>query len=121
MPKPDSQEAARHLADDSRQAARDSSHAWHALRHRTFRLFFGGQTISLVGTWMTRIATAWLVYRLTKSALLLGTVSFVGQIPTFIFAALGGVLVDRLDRGHGLVWTQAVAMVQEVGLGWAEV
>ena len=76
----------------------DFSHAWRALRHRNFRLFFGGQTISLVGTWMTRIATAWLVYRLTKSALLLGTVSFVGQIPTFIFAPLAGVLVDRLDR-----------------------
>ena len=64
-------------------SARDFSHAWRALRHRNFRLFFGGQTISLVGTWMTRIATAWLVYRLTKSALLLGTVSFAGQIPTF--------------------------------------
>jgi hypothetical protein len=63
-----------------------ASHAWRALRHRNFRLFFGGQSISLIGTWMTRIATAWLVYRLTGSALLLGTVSFAGQIPTFLFA-----------------------------------
>ena len=63
------------------------SHAWRALRHRNFRLFFGGQTISLIGTWMTRIATAWLVYRLTHSALLLGTVSFAGQIPTFLLRA----------------------------------
>ena len=54
------------------------SHAWRALRHRNFRLFFGGQTISLIGTWMTRVATGWLVYRLTGSALLLGTVSFAG-------------------------------------------
>lgn len=59
-----------------------ASHAWRALRHRNFRLFFGGQSISLIGTWMTRIATAWLVYRLTGSALLLGTVSFASQIPT---------------------------------------
>src|ERR1700728_1567348 len=116
MPKPDSQEAARHLADDSRQAARDSSHAWHALRHRTFRLFFGGQTISLVGTWMTRIATAWLVYRLTKSSLLLGTVSFAGQIPTFLLAPLAGVWVDRLDRRRVLVWTQTAAMFQSLAL-----
>jgi MFS family permease len=94
------------------------SHAWRALRHRNFRLFFGGQTISLVGTWMTRIATAWLVYRLTKSALLLGTVSFVGQIPTFIFAPLAGVLVDRLDRRQVLVWTQTLAMVQSLVLAW---
>jgi MFS family permease len=96
----------------------DFSHAWRALRHRNFRLFFGGQTISLVGTWMTRIATAWLVYRLTKSALLLGTVSFVGQIPTFIFAPLAGVLVDRLDRRQVLVWTQTLAMVQSLVLAW---
>ncbi len=88
------------------------SHAWRALRHRNFRLFFGGQSISLIGTWMTRIATAWLVYRLTGSALLLGTVSFAGQIPTFLFAPFAGVWVDRLDRRRVLVWTQTLAMVQ---------
>jgi MFS family permease len=97
---------------------RDYSHAWRALRHRNFRLFFGGQSISLIGTWMTRIATAWLVYRLTKSALLLGTVSFVGQIPTFLLAPFAGVLVDRLDRRMVLVWTQALAMVQSLLLAW---
>jgi len=90
------------------------SHAWRALRHRNFRLFFGGQTISLIGTWMTRIATAWLVYRLTKSALLLGTVSFAGQIPTFLFAPFAGVWVDRLDRRQVLVWTQTLAMIQSL-------
>jgi hypothetical protein len=57
---------------------RDFSHAWRALRHRNFRLFFSGQSISVIGTWMTRVATSWLVYRLTGSALLLGTVSFAG-------------------------------------------
>ena len=93
-----------------------SSHAWRALRHRNFRLFFGGQSISLVGTWMTRIATSWLVYRLTGSALLLGTVSFAGQIPTFLFAPFAGVWVDRLDRRQVLVWTQTLSMVQYFAL-----
>ena len=94
------------------------SHAWRALRHRNFRLFFGGQTISLIGTWMTRIATSWLVYRLTKSSLLLGTVSFAGQIPTFLLAPLAGVIVDRIDRRKVLVWTQTLAMVQSLALAW---
>jgi MFS family permease len=92
------------------------SHAWRSLRHRNFRLFFGGQTISLVGTWMTRIATAWLVYRLTHSALLLGTVSFAGQIPTFLVAPFAGVWIDRWDRRQVLVWTQTLAMVQSFAL-----
>jgi MFS family permease len=92
------------------------SYAWRALRHRNFRLYFAGQTISLVGTWMTRLATAWLVYRLTKSPVLLGTVSFAGQIPTFIFAPLAGVLVDRWNRHKVLVWTQTAAMVQSLAL-----
>jgi MFS family permease len=93
-----------------------SSHTWRALRHRNFRLFFGGQSISLIGTWMTRIATAWLVYRLTHSALLLGTVSFAGQIPTFLVAPFAGVWVDRLDRRQVLIWTQALSMLQSLGL-----
>ncbi len=93
-----------------------ASHAWRALRHRNFRLFFGGQSISLIGTWMTRIATSWLVYRLTGSALLLGTVSFAGQIPTFLFSPLAGVWVDRLDRRQVLVWTQTLSMVQSLAL-----
>jgi MFS family permease len=92
------------------------SHAWRALRHRNFRLFFGGQTISLIGTWMTRVATGWLVYRLTGSALLLGTVSFAGQIPTFLLAPFAGVWVDRLDRRQVLVWTQTLSMVQSLAL-----
>src|SRR6201997_5527120 len=90
------------------KSTRDFSHAWRALRHPNFRLFFAGQSISLIGTWMTRIATAWLVYRLTKSALLLGAVSFAGQIPTFLLAPIAGVLVDRWNRHRVLLWTQVV-------------
>jgi len=90
------------------------SHAWRALRHRNFQLFVAGQSISLIGTWMTRVATGWLVYRLTGSALLLGTVSFCGQIPTFLLAPFAGVWVDRLDRRQVLVWTQVLSMVQSL-------
>jgi MFS family permease len=84
------------------------------LRHRNFRLFFSGQSISLIGTWMTRIATSWLVYRLTGSALLLGLVGFMGQIPTFLLAPFAGVWVDRLDRRQVLLGTQALAAVQSL-------
>lgn len=89
---------------------------WRALRHRNYRLFFTGQSISLIGTWMTRIATSWLVYKLTRSPLLLGVVSFAGQIPTFLFAPLAGVWVDRLDRRRVLVITQILAMLESLAL-----
>ena len=90
------------------------AHAWRALRHRNFQLFFTGQSISLIGTWMTRIATAWLVYRLTHSAILLGTISFAGQIPTFLLAPFAGVAVDRMDRRVVLIATQVASMVQSL-------
>jgi MFS family permease len=83
-----------------------------ALRHRNYRLFFSGQSVSLVGTWITRVATSWLVYRLTGSELLLGLVSFCGQIPTMLLAPFAGVLVDRWDRHRLLVLTQAASMLQ---------
>jgi len=83
-----------------------------ALRYRNYRLFFGGQSISLIGTWMQRIALAWLVYRLTNSAFLLGLVGFSGQIPTFLFASFAGVLVDRWNRHRMLVVTQVLSMAQ---------
>src|ERR1700679_1897679 len=92
------------------------SHAWRALRAPNLRLFFSGQSISLIGTWMTRIATSWLVYRLTGSAWLLGIVGFMGQIPTFLLAPFAGVLVDRLDRRKILVWTQVLAGLQSLAL-----
>jgi MFS family permease len=88
-----------------------------ALRHRNYRLFFGGQSISLVGTWITRVATSWLVYRLTGSELLLGIVGFCGQIPTTVLAPFAGVIVDRTDRHRILVITQFLSMLQSAALG----
>ena len=92
------------------------SHTWRALRHRNFRLFFFGQSTSLIGTWMTRLATAWLVYRLTHSALLLGVVSFSGQIVSFLLGPVAAVWVERLERRRLLVVTQAAAAVQSLAL-----
>lgn len=93
-----------------------ASHAWRALRHPNFKLFFAGQSISVIGTWMTRVATSWLVYRMTHSALLLGIVSFAGQIVSFALGPFAGVWVERLDRRKLLVWTQAAAAVQSLAL-----
>ena len=76
--------------------------ALRALRARNYRLFFGGQSISLIGTWMTRIATSWLVYRLTKSAALLGVVGFSSLIASFLLGPIAGVWVDRWDRRRTL-------------------
>src|SRR5438034_2874062 len=84
--------------------------ALRALRHRNYQLFFGGQLISLTGTWMQQIAQSWLVYRLTRSSELLGLVSFAGQIPVFLFAALGGAAADRGHRHRIIVWTQTLSM-----------
>jgi MFS family permease len=87
-----------------------------ALRHRNYRLFFSGQSASLVGTWITRVATSWLVYRLTGSALLLGVVGFCGQIPTLLLSPVAGVLVDRHDRHRILVITQVLSALQSLAL-----
>src|SRR3954467_5069776 len=89
---------------------------WRALSSKNYRLFFSGQSISLIGSWMTRIATSWLVYRLTGSALLLGVVGFAGQIPSFLLAPFAGVLVDRWNRHRLLVATQVLALVQSLVL-----
>jgi MFS family permease len=87
-----------------------------ALKHRNYRLFFGGQTLSLIGTWMQQIAMSWLVYRITGSALLLGVVGFTGQIPTFLLAPVAGVLADRWNRRRLLLWTQTLSMLQAATL-----
>src|SRR5665213_3725545 len=87
-----------------------------ALSSRNYRLFFSGQTVSLVGTWITRIATSWLVYRLTGSAFLLGLVGFCGQIPTLILTPFSGVLIDRWNRHTVLVVTQVLSMLQSLAL-----
>lgn len=83
-----------------------------AFRARNYRLFFGGQGLSLIGTWMQQIAMSWLVYRLTGSAFMLGLVGFTGQVPTLLFAPLAGVLADRWNRKHLLLATQAMSMIQ---------
>jgi len=107
-----------------RRAARQSpihtslSVMLRALRARNYRLFFIGQGISLIGTWMTRVAMSWLVYRLTNSALLLGVVGFASQIPTFLLTPLTGVLADRWNRHRILLVTQGLAMVHALVLAW---
>src|SRR5947199_1782021 len=83
-----------------------------ALRHRNYRLYLAGQGISLIGTWLTQVATSWLVYRLTGSALKLGLVAFAGQIPFLLLGPIAGVLVDRWNRHRILIVTQIVAMLQ---------
>src|ERR1700680_1900857 len=85
-----------------------------AFAYRNYRLFFLGQGISLIGTWMTRVATGWLVFRLSGSdpAFLLGGVGFAGQIPSFFLAPFAGVLVDRWNRHRLLVFTQVLSLVQ---------
>ncbi len=92
------------------------AHAWRALKHRNFKLFVSGQSLSVIGTWMTRLATSWLVYRLTGSALLLGVVGFSGQILTFLLAPFAGVWVERMDRRKLLVCTQTLAGLQSLTL-----
>jgi MFS family permease len=85
--------------------------AGRALRHRNFQLFFSGQLISLIGTWMQSVAQSWLVYRLTGSALLLGSVGFASQIPVFLFAPLGGITADRINRRYIVIATQNASML----------
>src|SRR5690242_8290179 len=87
-----------------------------ALKYRNYRLFFGGQIVSLVGTWITQTATNWLVYRLTGSALLLGVVGFAGQFPAFLLSPFAGIFVDRWNRHRLLVVTQTVSMLQSFAL-----
>ena len=92
--------------------------AWmtRALRSPNYRIFFCGQIVSLVGNWMTSVALSWLVYRLTGSTLLLGTVAFTGQIPAFLLGPFAGVWIDRLNRLRVLKWTQTGAMLQSFAL-----
>ena len=85
---------------------------FRALYHRNYRLFFGGQGISLIGTWMQQIAMSWLVYRMTSSAFLLGLIGFSSQICSFFFSPFAGVISDRWNRHHILIVTQSLAMIQ---------
>ncbi len=84
---------------------------FRALRHRNFQLFFSGQIISLVGTWMQSVAQAWLIYRLTSSSVLLGVLGFVGQFPIFLLSPLAGLAADRWPRRRVVIATQTSSMV----------
>lgn len=96
--------------------ARLRAGVFRALRHRNYRLYFLGQIISFTGTWVTSVATGWLVYRLTDSELLLGVVSFSGHFPAVLLAPVSGVLVDRWNRRTVLLWTQSASMLQSLAL-----
>ena len=94
-----------------------------ALRHRNFQLFFAGQLISLIGTWMQSVAQSWLVYRITGSSALLGLVAFASQIPIFLLSPIAGYAADRMNRHRMVIATQVSAMVLAVilaalTLGW---
>jgi MFS family permease len=101
------------MADQSRLSL-----ALRALKNRNFRLFVAGQLISLIGTWMQTVAEAWLVYRLTGSSLLLGSVGFASQFPVFLVAPLGGIVADRKNRHHIIIMTQAASMVLALSYAW---
>ena len=101
----------------TRRSFQETLHAMlRALRHRNFKLFFSGQLVSLVGTWMQSIAQDWLVYRLTGSATLMGTVAFVSQIPIFLLSPATGILVDRNNRHRIIIATQSASMVLALSL-----
>src|SRR5436853_1794489 len=85
---------------------------FRALRHRNFRLFFFGQGLSLIGTWLQQVAMSWLTYRLSGSALLLGLVTFCQYIAVLLLAPVAGVLADRIDRRRALLITQSVMLAQ---------
>lgn len=94
------------------------SGTFRTLRYRNFQLFFSGQLISLIGTWMQSVAQAWLVYRLTGSSVLLGSIAFASQFPVFVVAPLGGAIADRHNRHHVVIATQAASMMLAAILAW---
>jgi MFS family permease len=110
------------IVHPSGSSSRISAPKWattlRALRHRNFQLFFSGQLISLTGTWMQNVAQAWLVYSMTKSALLLGTVGFASQIPVFLVAPFGGITADRVNRQRLVIATQTCSMILAGILAW---
>jgi len=103
---------------DAPPSATLGAHLIRALRHRNYRLFYSGQIISLVGTFLTQVATLWLVYHITGSAYKLGIVGFAGQIPMFVLAPFAGVWGDRINRQKLLVVTQSLAMLQSFALAY---
>lgn len=94
------------------------NHMLRAFRHRNCSLFYLGQGISLIGTWVQRLAVSWLVYRLTGSALVLGAVEFALQFPALVITLFAGVLADKWDRRYILLGTQTLSMVQALILAY---
>ena len=125
MPR-DDQNAAPDLAAVPEETGATGLFPWRqtfaALRHRNYRLFFFGQMISLVGTWMENTAQSWLVYQLTGSKLMLGTVAAVGSAPLLLFSTWGGSVADRHSKRTVLLWTQSGMMLLAfvfAGLIWS--
>jgi MFS family permease len=115
-------EAAMPSAIEARESARGLAAAFRALRHRNFRLFFGGQLTSLIGTWMQTVAQSWLVLKLTNSALMLGLVSFATYMPILLVALFAGVVIDHVDRRRLIITAQVLLMLSAfvlAGLTWA--
>ncbi len=108
------------ISDDQLTGSSSGPFGWklllRALKYKNYRLFFGGQSVSLIGMWMQSIALSWLVYRLSNSAILLGVIGFVSQIPSFILSPLAGVYADRWNRRYMLICTQALLMLQSLTL-----
>jgi MFS family permease len=102
---------ARRLLDELGAAVQLVAHFTRAFRHRNYQLFFGGQLISLTGTWMQSVAESWLVYRLTGSSALLGVTSFAALVPVFLFATVGGTVADRVNRHRIILTTQTLSMI----------
>src|SRR5438045_4056025 len=92
-------------------SAAPRAHPLRAFRHRNYKLFFSGQLISLIGTWMQSVAESWLVYRLTGSSAMLGVAAFSSQAPVLLFATIGGAVADRIDRHRIIITTQILSMI----------
>jgi MFS family permease len=105
------------LADNSNISGRFRI-IFRSLQYRNYKLYFAGQSLSLIGTWMQRIAMPWLVYQMTGSALLLGVVGFAGQIPSFLLSPVAGVLTDRWSRYRVLLYSQILSMIHAFILAW---
>ncbi|HWC63840.1 MAG TPA: MFS transporter [Rhizomicrobium sp.] len=105
------------LPAEAREDSKTGAFAFlRVLRHRNYRLFFTGQLVSLMGTWITNVTQGYLVYSLTHSPFLLGLVSFAGSVPVFFFSAFGGMISDRFDRRRMLLWTQSLACAESATL-----
>src|SRR6185437_7897773 len=92
------------------------SSTFRAFRNRNYALFFAGQSVSQIGTWMQRTGVAWVIYTMTHSAFMLGVTIFASQFPSFLLSLYGGILADRYNRYKILLFTQTASMIQAVML-----